>query len=40
VLRLASVRDSSSSTASIGRGVAKLRGKGLARHHPRRRVIQ
>ena len=38
---LASVRASSSSTASIGRGVSKLRGKIVSfRHHPRRRVIQ
>jgi hypothetical protein len=28
------VRVSSSSTASIGRGVSKLRGKSLFRHHP------
>src|SRR6266436_9535243 len=33
-LWLASVRASSSSTASIGRGVSKLRGNSLIRHRP------
>ena len=38
-LRRPSVRESSSSTASIGRGVSKWR-KVRTRHHPRKRVIQ
>jgi hypothetical protein len=32
-----SVRESSSSTTSIGRGVSKLRGKGLSIRHGRAR---